>query len=374
MEFSMKSLQINAALGLVMKTTPLLLVRFGALVAFWFAALIYLGVTIGVSLLVGQAIPLVGFILAIIAIAGIAPIYQLFYRYVFYMIKAAHIAVVSELLYAGKLPDGVNQLEWGRQRVTERFGEVNVMFVVDELVAAVIKAFTNTVYSFSRILPGDTFRNLAQVAGRIAQFALSYIDEAVLARSFWNKDDNVWANARDGLTLYAMAWKPLLVNAIALMVISYVPFLFAFFILALPIGLIANAVFGGGAGGWAIIATLLLAYLVKVAVGDAFAMSAILISYQKETDGLTPNPEMTSKLEMVSDKFKEIESKARDEFRKHTEAGTPLNRMGTGAANAPDGAAPPTNTPASPLNTGDVPTPAEGIRPPKPDSPDNTDR
>jgi hypothetical protein len=306
---NMDQLQLGAAFRLMMKTTPILLIRLGATILFWVVAIIYFAIVGWVSWLVGQAVPLLGVILFILAFVGVGALYQLAYRYVFYMIKAAHVAVISEILAKGTLPPGVNQLEWGRQRVTERFGEMNVMFVVDEMVTGVIRVFTRTVYSIASWIPGDTMRTLVRILNRVIENGMSYIDEAILARSFYHERESVWANARDGLVLYAMVWKPILMNAIALMVISYVPFLVAFLLLSAPVGILLG-IFSQQLAGWAIIFTLILAYLIKVAVGDAFAMTAIIASYHRETQALTPDPQMAARLDGLSDKFRELKERA----------------------------------------------------------------
>ncbi len=307
----LSSLKIGAAFGMMVKTAPILLVRLGVSLLFWLAAIIYLAITGGVAYLIGQAIDWLGVLLFIIALVGIAPLYNLAYRYVFYMIKAAHIAVISELLTNGKLPDGVSQLAWGKQRVTERFGETNVMFVIDELVNGVVNAFTWTVYSITSWLPGDTIRQLVGVINTIIRFALGYIDEAILARRFYAEqgNDSPWVNARDGLVLYGMVWKPILINAVALMLISYLPFLAALLLFSAPIGFLVN-LFSQQAAVVSVLAILGFAWLMKVAVGDAFAMTAIIAAYHRETAGLTPNPEVAAKLDAASDKFKEITQKA----------------------------------------------------------------
>jgi len=302
------SLQLGTAFNLLMRTLPIILVRLGVTIAFWLVALIYLGVTGGVAWLIGQAISIVGVILFFVAIAAMVPLYNLAYRYVFFMIKAAHIAVVSELLVRGNLPDGTNQLSWGKERVTERFGETNVMFVVDELVNGVVTAFTRTVYSVASWLPGD-LRSVVRILNQIIRFAMNYIDEAILARSFYSNHDNVWANARDGLVLYGMTWKPILKTAVALMALSYVPFIVVFLVFSAPLGLLLSLI-STTIAGWSLLITLLLAWMVKVAVGDAFAMIAIVAVYQRETDGLEPDPQMAARLESVSSKFVELKKKA----------------------------------------------------------------
>ncbi|NWG15519.1 MAG: hypothetical protein HXY41_02685 [Chloroflexi bacterium] len=316
MNLDLRSLRLGEAFRLLMRTRSLLILKMGAYLLFWFLALIYLAITIGIASLVAQAIPLVGVILFIVAIIGVAPLYQLAYRYVFFMIKAAHIAVLSELLKNDNLPPGTGQLEWGRKRVEKRFGEVNAMFVVDELVSGVVRAFTNMVYRLTAWLPGDTLQQLVNILNRIIRYATNYIDEAILARSFMRDDIPVWVNARDGIVLYAMVWKPLLMNAIALMVLSYIPFIVGFLILALPIGLLASVI-SSSVGGWSIIATLILAFLVKVAVGDAFAMTAMIAAYHRETREMKPNPEMVAKLDAASDRFKEIKDRAQQEINRY---------------------------------------------------------
>lgn len=309
---SMKSLQLGAAFSLLRRTTPILLVRFGVMLAFWAAALVYLLITGGIALLVGQVSGFVGVILFLIALGAMIPLYKLAYRYVFYMIKAAHIAVISELLVNGSLPEGTNQLEWGKLRVQERFGEMSVMFVVDELVSGVVQSITNTVRWLTSWLPGDSIKTLVSILNRVIRYALVYIDEAIVARRFYTPaETNVWANARDGVVLYAQAWRGLLVNAVALMVISYIPFILVFIVFAAPIGAVA-AMLSGTFAGWSIIVTLFLAYVVKVALGDAFAMTAMIAAYQRETAGLTPDPEMVAKLNNASDKFRELAQRAQE--------------------------------------------------------------
>lgn len=306
----LSSLQLGAAFSMVMRTAPLLLIRLGAYLVFWVAMLIYLVVVGGVALLIGQAIEILGFIIFMVAIIGILPLYNLAYRYVFFMIKAAHLAVLSELVAHGSLPDNTGQLAWGRQRVEERFGEINVMFVMDEIVSGVVKAFTRTVYTISNFLPGD-LRDFARVINRVIFFAMTYIDEVILARSFWRESENPWVNARDGVVLYAMVWKPMLINAVALMLLSFVPAIIGFVIFAAPIGLLLSII-SPQLAGWSLILMLLLAWLIKVAVGDAFAIAAMLLAYHRSTADLKPDPNMTARLDQVSDKFQELRQRAQE--------------------------------------------------------------
>ena len=308
---NLSSLQLGLAFRLLMKTLPILLIRLGATLAFWVVALIYLAIVIGVGIMIGKAVAVLGWIVIIVALASVIPLYNLAYRYVFYMIKAAHIAVMAEMLTNEnlQLPAGRGQLDWGKQRVTERFGQVNGMFVVDELVQGVVGAFTRTVYSIASWLPGDTLRTLVSILNRVIRNATSYIDEAVLARSFWEEDENIWENARDGVVLYAMSWKPILTAAVALMILSFIPAIVAFVIFALPVGLIVSLI-SETLAGYTLIFLLMLAWLVKVAVGDAFAVAAIIATYRRETVGKVPDAGMAAHLDSISDKFSDLKNRA----------------------------------------------------------------
>lgn len=305
---NLPELRLGLAFSLLMQTMPILLVRLGVMLLFWLAALIYLAIAGGVAFLIGQAIEVVGWILFIVAIISIAPLYSLAYKYVFYMIKAAHVAVMAELLANDKLPAGVNQLQWGREKVQSRFGEMNAMFVIDELVSGVVHAFTGTVYNVMSWLPGD-MSNIVGILNRIIDYGMNSIDEAVLARSFWNPEQNVWENARDGVILYAMSWKPILMAAVALMVISFIPAVVAFIVFSAPIALILGVI-NPQLAGWSLIFMLLFAWVIKVAIGDAFAMAAILATYQRETAGKNPDPNMSAQLNGLSEQFRDLVQRA----------------------------------------------------------------
>ena len=61
---------------------------------------------------------------------------------------------------------------------------------------------------------------------------------------------------------------------------------------------------------------LVLAVLVKVAVGDTFAMAAMIAAYQRETADMEPDPAVVAKLEQVSGKFRELKQRAMAEVQR----------------------------------------------------------
>ena len=98
-------------------------------------------------------------------------------------------------------------------------------------------------------------------------------------RAFWRKDERLAIRPR-GLVLYGMVWKPLLMNAIALMLLSYVPFILVVVLLSAPAFCWRHL---PAARRLSIVIVVVLALLVKVALGDSFAMIAMVAAYHRST-------------------------------------------------------------------------------------------
>jgi hypothetical protein len=233
------------------------------------------------------------------------------------------LAVVVEILQRGTLPDGVNQLSWGRDQVLARFGAVSVLFLVDELVKGVVSAITAVAMSFASWIPGNSLRGITNMIKRIVEYAANYVDEAILARAFQYKDEDIWKTAREGVVLYGMVWKPLLVNAVALMVLSYVPFFLALLLLAAPMALFMS-MFSFVWGGMGLILVLILGILIKIAVGDSYAMIAMVAAYQRETAGLIPDQRVEKRIARASEQFRTIQEKALSVVPERTETPAPM--------------------------------------------------
>ena len=99
---SIGSASIGEALGLVMRTLPFLLVRFGILCALTVATIIYWIVLVGGFVFLSKATPLLGWIWIVGLLIVGGSIWRFAVRYMLYLIKAAHIAVLTELVSGGE--------------------------------------------------------------------------------------------------------------------------------------------------------------------------------------------------------------------------------------------------------------------------------
>jgi hypothetical protein len=314
---------IGTGISLVLKTMPIVLVRLGVAVLFGIGLVIYLGIAGGLAWLLSHLADWLGAIVGIGAVISVVPIYLWFSRYVLYVLKAAHVAVIAELLVHGKLPEGVSQVAWGKEQVTARFGGVSVMFLVDELIRGVVRALTDSVAFVAGWLPIPGIDAALRFFRLIVHFATDYVDEAILARAFVRREESVWQASKEGVILYAMAWKTLLQNAVILAVLSLVSLALFWFVLAAPV-LLFSASVPAQFRTALIVAGLVLAFLVKFATSDAVALAATIAAYEEATRNMTPDPEWAAKLDGLSSKFKDLSDRAAQALRPQSAGPTPV--------------------------------------------------
>lgn len=232
-------------------------------------------------------------------------------RYVLYLVKAGHIAVLGELVDGGALPSGQGMVSFGFEKVKTRFAESSSLFIVDRLIGAVVRGISNFMGRFARLIPIAVVQKIIQFISSVLSIFLSYIDEAILCYIFSRPaEESSWEGAKDGLVLYFKSWKTLLPVSVVLVIISYVLFLAVFgvsFLISLPFqAMISSAALKS----LPFIISFLIAAVIKVAVFDQFTLVAVIVSYKNAVKELVPDEETSKKLEGLVPKFKEITSKA----------------------------------------------------------------
>jgi hypothetical protein len=332
-------LYLGEALGLLAKTLPFIWIRLGSYALLGLGLAAYFGIVGGIAWLLGQLWAPLGLILFLVAIGGAFGIVRWITRYYFYLLKAAHTAVMTEFIVHGTGPSG-GQVAHGRAAVTERFKDTSIMFAVDQLVDGVVRRIVRSVVRIASILPIPGIDSLGKLLERVALASSTYVDESILSRAYAKREQNVWSVAHEGVVLYAQAWKPIVANAVVLSLISYVEFVLLLVILALPALAIA-AVFPGAGPALAVL-VVIAAWMVKLAVADAWSLAATLLAYHRTTLEMTADPEWVARLEGMSDKFKELGRKAKEAVETRTAAPSEAASSETdrtGAAPTPAGEA-----------------------------------
>lgn len=305
----MPKLYLGEALGLLVKTLPFIWIRLGSYAVLGLGLGAYFGVVGGVAWLLGRLWQPLGVIVFLLAIGGVFGILRWVTRYYFYLLKAAHTAVMTEIIVHGAAPAG-NQVAHGRAAVTERFKDTSIMFAVDQLVDGVVKRIVRSVVRVASILPIPGLDSLGKLLERVALASSTYVDEAILSRAYARREQNVWAVAYEGVVLYAQAWKPIVANAVVMSLIGYVEFFVLLLIFGLPALPVAAAV--PSLGPALAIFAVLAAWMVKLAVADAWSLASTLLAYHRTTSDMTPDPEWVQRIEGLSDKFKDLGRKARE--------------------------------------------------------------
>src|SRR5665213_3240335 len=134
-------------------------------------------------------------------------------EYLLYLVKAAHIAVLVEILDGHSIPAGQNQIAYGAAFVKSHFEEASILFGVDQIVKGVLRMIIGTLNAITVFLPIPALQALMRLADRVIRMSLTYVDEVILAYLIRTRTTNPWDTARDGLILYAQNCKHFLKHA-----------------------------------------------------------------------------------------------------------------------------------------------------------------
>lgn len=303
-------LYLGEAVGLILKTMPFIWIRLGTYALLGLGLAIYFAVAGGVAWLLGQALSFLGLLVFIVAIAGAWVLVQWAKRYFFYLLQAAHIAVMTEHIVYGQGPQG-SQIQYGRQQVQARFKDTTLMFGVDQLIDGVVKQINRTFAQLTQILPIPDLDNFNQLIAQVSKFATTYIDEAILSRAYQYREQNVWSVAEDGVILYAQSWKPVLANAVALTILNYLEMIVVLVVLGIPAILLGAIIPIAAVRTLLGVLVLVGVWMFKLAISDAYAMAVTLLAYHRSTEGMEPNPDWKERLTGVSEEFRKLCDRAK---------------------------------------------------------------
>jgi len=308
--------RLMQAIGLMMKTLPFIILRLVIYFGITLAFIVITGTGSGIGWGVGvfgdsdfQATSsLIGGGLGFALTAGLVFLAR---EYILYMVKAAHIAVLVELMDGNEMPQGRSQISHGQKVVAERFAEANVLFALDRIIQGVLRAITGLAQGIASIIPIPGLQQLVGIFRAFLNIAVGFIDEVILAYGIRTRAQNPWNSARDGLILYGQNHKIMLKNAAWLTVIIYGLSILVFFMVLAPAGAIAF-MFPGGWSAFGIVVALLLVWSIKAAVLEPLAIVCMLQVYFPAIEGQVPDPEWEQKLNDVSGKFREMAQKGAD--------------------------------------------------------------
>ena len=213
-----------ASLGLLMRSLPYALMRFAVLLAFSMACIVWMVITIGGSAWMGThiagAFGVVWFLSCIVAAGWF---WTAILRYVLHLIECGHVAVLTELIVHGRVGnDAESMFAYGKRVVTEKFGQVNVLFAINLLVRGVVNAVHRTMEGVGHMLPIPGIESIANLMTAILRAATRYMDKVIFSYNLASGDDNPWRSAQHGLIYYAQNASPILKQSVWIVVLEYV--------------------------------------------------------------------------------------------------------------------------------------------------------
>lgn len=305
---------ISRTLGIMARTMPFILTRLAVYFGITFAYLVAIGAGTGIGYGIGSISDEPGAFAMWGGVAGFGLVSAIVYwirEYILYMVKAGHIAVMVEMLDGRPIADGKGQIAHARDVVTERFGEANALFALDQLIKGVIAVVTGLIGGVARFLPIPGLDALAGFLNGVIRMSLTYVDEVVLGYNIRVRSTNPWETSRHGLVLYAQNAKVMIKNAVWLTLIMWALSFVIFLIMLAPAGLLVWLVPSAGSG-WTFVAAIVFAWALKAAILEPFAVAALMDVYFRTIEGQAPDPAWDQRLAGASGKFLELIGKARD--------------------------------------------------------------
>ncbi len=264
---------------------------------------ILLGILLGLGMLIGDDVIIVMFVVWLF-ISGLTGFF--FTRYIGYLVKAGHIAVITDAVRTGIIPE--NQPEHAFKLVRDRFGTADFYYVITFLIKAAVRQLQHIIANAGNrktntgFLPNIIFKLFISIA-------LDYVDMCCLGNTIINSEQNVYKSAADGVVLYYQNQRKLMQNTAVTAVLVIVSYTVCSIVLFWLFLLLFGAIFPD----LKIILSLLfagfLSYVIKYAFIDSWLMIKTVILYIELASRTRLSYDLYGKLSSYSNKFKELSVK-----------------------------------------------------------------
>ena len=159
---------------------------------------------------------LIGIVIALVVV-GIAS------HFISYMFKAGQIAMMTEGIAKGKLPDDVYAA--GKKVVKERFLTVAAYYAVTRVIKGIFNQLGRGITAVGEAVGGDAGSTVGSVISSVIQVIVAYLCDCCLGWVFYRKDEKATKATLQGAVLFFKHGKTLLKNLGRVFGISLVSFL-----------------------------------------------------------------------------------------------------------------------------------------------------
>lgn len=307
---------LTTAFGLLMRTLPYALARFAVSMAAAIACIVWVVVTIGGADWLGshiaKAFGVIWFIGGLV-VAGW--FWTTLFRYLLHVIDCGHVAVLTELIVHDRISNGQESMfAYGRRIVTERFGQVSVLFAMNLTVRGILNAFHQTLDWIGELLPIPGLDSIANLLTKILRAATRYMDKVIFSYNLACEAENPWDSARDGVIYYCQNAKPILQTSVWIVALEYVATGVVWLLLLIPAAavtvLLPHSVREMG-GIVTVGIAILFAWAARAAFVKPLFLIMIMTRFHTLIENQPINTEWVGYLDQLSDKFRDLGQRAR---------------------------------------------------------------
>lgn len=306
---------VGAAIGLLMRSLPYAVTRFAVLLLFSVAAIVWAVMTVGGSVWaaahIAGAFGLAWFVSCAI-VAGW--FWTAILRYLLHLIECGHVAVLTELIVHGRVGNGNESMfDYGKRVVTEKFGQVNALFAMNLLVRGVVNSVHATIEGIGHMLPIPGIESIGKLLTAILSAATRYMDKVIFSYNLACGEANPWRSAQDGLVYYAQNAKPILKQAVWIVVLEHVLSALLWLALLVPAAAL-TALLPHGVREWGGLLTVGMAVLIALAARGAFLkpmfLVMIIVRFHDLIEHEPINRDWVERLNQISTTFRDLGQKA----------------------------------------------------------------
>jgi hypothetical protein len=306
---------VVSAIGLIVRSLPYALMRFAVLMAFASACIVWVVIAVGGAVWAGTHIAGV-FGLAWFLSCAIAAgwFWTAVLRYTLHLIECGHVAVLTDLIVHGRVGNGSESMfAYGKRVVTEHFGQVNVLFALNMLVRGVVNAVHATIEGVGHLLPIPGVEAIGRLVTVILRAATRYLDKVIFSYNLACGAANPWLGARDGLVYYAQDAKPILKQAVWIVVLEYGLSALLWLVLLVPAAMLVT-VLPASVRELGALLTIGVAVLFALAARGAFVkpvfLVMIMVRFHELIEHQPINREWVARLDQLSTRFRTLGEKA----------------------------------------------------------------
>lgn len=312
---AVRSSSLSSAIGLLIRSLPYALARFAVLFTFSIGCIVWFTITMGGAAAAARFIaPVFGVAWFVLCVAGAGWLWGAVLRYVLHLIECGHVAVLTELIVHGRVGNGNGSMfAYGKRIVTEKFGQVNALFAMNLLVRGVVKAVHSTIEGIGRLLPIPGIAAIGNLVTAILRAATRYMDKVIFSYNVACGEPNPWRSAQQGLVYYAQNAKPLLQQAVWIVVLEHMLSVGLWLVLLIPAALV-TAMLPHDVRNLGGLATIAIAALFALSARGAFLKPIVLIMvtvrFHELIEHQPLNQEWVARLEQLSTKFRNLGQEA----------------------------------------------------------------